>query len=383
MGTLHFSTAVIDNHATLAQNVSSMGFRNAAATFNYTMNKFRRNRLRGSSSAIAAALWVAIALASRGDEPAAAKVAPMLKDVAAALEGVSSSSGGVSFVLGNTKVPRGGHLQGIQVRFDAVKKRHLVYLTHDSETVAYMLVVGFTPDVGQPGRIVTYQEFPSDGRSPPLRHAGGIQLVGDVLAVGLEDNQLKTRSEVQFWDVSNAEKPTQLTHLTVARSGAAKDKTSGAVGLLRREAGHVLAVANWDSRAIDFYLTTEANLADSACRFKHHGRWTVESATTTDWRPDSSFETYQAINLVADVEGTLYLLGLNTTVAGQDIDDLFAVRLDQPPDKMLRKLAHRELKLTRENHFRFGGGIWVDGDRLVILSSPRNLTPETWIGIAR
>lgn len=322
-------------------------------------------------------------LVARGQEPAGAKTAPLLSNVVTAFEGFSSSSGGISFALGNTKVPRGGHLQGIQARFDAVKNRHLVYLTHDSETVAYMLVVEFTPDVGQPGRVVTYQEFPSDGRSPPLRHAGGMQLVGNVLAVGLEDNQVKTRSEVQFWDVANAEKPVQLKHLTVARSGAAKEQTSGAVGLLRREAGHVLAVANWDSRGIDFYLASGANLADPVCRFKHHARWQVTSAETSDWRPDSSFETYQAVNLVADTQGGLYLLGLNTTAAGQDIVDLFSVQLDQPPDKMLLKLAGLELKLARENRFRFAGGIWVDRERLVVLSSPRNLAPETWIGIAR
>jgi hypothetical protein len=332
---------------------------------------------------ILAALLVVLPFAARGAEPAPAKVAPMLKDVAAALEGLSLLSSGISFALGNTKLPRGGHLQGIQVRFDAAKNRYFFYLTHDSETVAYMLVVEFTPEVGQPGRVVAYQEFPSDGRSPPLRHAGGMQLVGDVLAVGVEDNQQKTRSEVQFWDVADAEKPVQLKHLTVARSGAAKDKTSGAVGLLRREADHVLAVANWDSRAIDFYLASGANLADPSCRFKYHARWTVESAATTDWRPDASFETYQAINLVADAEGSPYLLGLNTTVAGKDIVDLFSVRMDQQPEKTLLKLAGLELKLAKENRFRFAGGIWVDRDQLVILSGPGNLTPKTSIGIVR
>ncbi len=306
----------------------------------------------------------------------------MLADVVAAFEQVFSSSEAVSFALGKTTLPRGGHLQGIQVRFDAIKNRHLVYLTHDSETVAYLLVVEFVDDFTRPGRVVAYQEFPSDGGSPALRHAGGMQLVGDVLAVGLEDNQQKTRSEVQFWDVSNAEKPAQLKHLTIPRTGTAKDKTSGAVGILRREAGYVLAVANWDSRAIDFYLAPGASLSEPACRFKQLARWQVDSARTADWRPDATFGTYQAINLVADEQG-LFLLGLNTTSAGQDIVDLFSVRLDQPPDEMLQKLAQKELKLARENRFRFAGGIWVDRGRLAVLSSPRNLAPQTWIGIAR
>lgn len=332
---------------------------------------------------IVAALLAAMPLVARGDEIAGAKAAPLLSNVLTAFEGVSSSSEAVSFALGQTKLPRGGHLQGIQVRFDASKNRHMVFLTHDSETVAYLLIVEFTEGFSRSGRVVAYQEFPSDGGSPPLRHAGGTQLVGDVLAVGLEDNQEKTRSEIQFWDISNAEKPAQLKHLTIARSGAAKDKTSGAVGLLRREAGHVLAVANWDSRAIDFYVTPASSLADPACRFRQLARWQVDSAEMADWQPDSSFGTYQAVNLVADAQGGLFLLGLNTTSGGQDIVDLFSLRLDQPPSKMLRKLAQKQLKLPRENRFRFAGGIWVDHDRLAILSSPRGLAPQTWIGIAR
>ena len=341
------------------------------------------SRWQARSLSFVTALLVTLAPAARGVEPAGAKVAPLLNDVVASFEQVTSSSEAVSFALGKSTLPRSGHLQGIQVRFDAIKNRQLVFLTHDSETVAYLVVVEFVPDFSRPGRVVAYQEFPSDGRSPPLRHAGGTQLVGDVLAVGLEDNQQKTRSEVQFWDVSNAEKPEQLKHLTIPRNGAAKDKTSGAVGLVRREAGHVLAVANWDSRAIDFYLTPGSSLSDPACRFKHHSRWQVDSAETTDWRPDSTFGTYQAVNLVADAHDGLFLLGLNTTSAGQDIVDLFSVRLDHPPDKILLKLAQKELKLAKENRLRFAGGIWVDRDRLTILSSQRNLAPQTWIGIAR
>jgi hypothetical protein len=347
------------------------------------MNGTATDRSHVRSLSIVVALLFAMPVAGRGDQPASAKVSPLLNDVVVAFEHLSSASEAASFDLGQTKLPRGGHLQGVQVRYEAIKNRHLVYLTHDSETVAYLLIVEFTDDFIRPGRVVAYREFPSDGGSPPLRHAGGTQLVGDILAVGLEDNQEKTRSEVQFWDVSSAEKPAQLKHLTISRTGAAKEKTSGAVGLLRRGAGHLLAVANWDSRAIDFYLTPASRLTDPTCRFKQLARWQVDLAETADWRPDSSFGTYQAVNLVADAQGGLFLFGLNTTSAGQDIVDLFSVRLDQPPGKMLQKLAQKQLKLPRENRFRFAGGIWVDRDRLAILSSPRGLAPQTWIGIAR
>jgi len=32
-----------------------------------------------------------------------------------------------------------------------------------------------------------------------------------------------------------------------------KDKTAGAVGIVRRDHDHLLAVANWDARDLDFY----------------------------------------------------------------------------------------------------------------------------------
>ncbi len=233
---------------------------------------------------LAAGLLFAVPLFACGGEPAPAKPAPLLAGVVSAFDKLPSTSESVGFTLGETMLPRGGHLQGIQVRFDAAGNRNLAYLTHDSDTVAYLLIVEFVPDFSRPGRVVGYQEFPSDGRSPPLRHAGGIQLLGDVLAVGLEDNQNKTRSEVQFWDVATAEAPVQLKHLTISRSGAPKDLTSGAVGLVRRGHDHVLAVANWDSRAVDFYLAPQLPLSDPACRFKFHARWRVDSAKTSDWR---------------------------------------------------------------------------------------------------
>ena len=59
-------------------------------------------------------------------------------------------------------------------------------------------------------------------QTPPLRHAGGMQLAGDVLAVGLEDNQQKTRSEIQFWDVADPARLVQLAHLTLRRDGDAE-----------------------------------------------------------------------------------------------------------------------------------------------------------------
>ncbi|MEX2112493.1 MAG: hypothetical protein WD845_04870 [Pirellulales bacterium] len=290
----------------------------------------------------------------------------------------------LKFDLNGIAPPAGGHLQGIQMRFDSVTGRHLAFLSHDSLTVAFLLVVEFPGDLSQPGRAIHLHVFPSDGQSPPLRHAGGIQLCENVLAVGVEDNQQKTRSQVQFWDVSNPLAPRQREHLAIHRSGNPEDQTAGGVALARRKGDHVAAVANWDSRAIDFYVSNGKPLDDRACRFAMIARWTAAAADKSDWQPDSRCEPYQAVNLVATSDGVLRLVGFASTPSGQDVADVFAVDLDQrDTGRLLRKQARKIVTLTAGNHFRYAGGLWLDGNRPGVLSSQRNLAPPATLNLLR
>ncbi len=286
------------------------------------------------------------------------------------------------FDLNGLTAPPGGHLQGIQMGPVVGERRH-VFLSHDSQTVGYLLVVEFPVDLGGPGRTIHLQKFPSDGQSPPLRHAGGIQLCDNVLAVGVEDNQQKTRSEVQFWDVANPREPTQLEHLTIRRQGEPEDQSAGGVALASLRDRWITAVANWDSRAIDFYQTNGKPLADSECRFEMQTRWLAASADRSNWQPDRETGQYQAINLLASADGTLLLFGFATTATGQDVVDVFAVDLQQPPERTLRKTSRQQMRLTDGCHFRYAGGLWLDGDRIGVLASPRNLAPKTTLNLAR
>ncbi len=294
----------------------------------------------------------------------------------------------LSFSPGSFELPAGGHLQGVQLRYDASGKRHLAFLSHDSLSVAYLLVVEFPAkspeDFSSPGRLIHMHKFPSDGQTPPLRHAGGIQIAGDTLVVGVEDNQAKTRSQVQFWDVSSPAAITQYKHLTIERtSKQPKDMTAGAVGLVATSRGHLLAVANWDSRAIDFYHSNGMPLADPACAFEQRERWTIELADKTNWTPDAAFGAYQAINLVADSDQRLFLLGFDTAPAGGDLVDLFAIEQASPAAQRLHKIARHSIRLRDANHFRFAGGAWIRDGRLVVLSSPRNVVAETTLNVAQ
>ncbi len=288
------------------------------------------------------------------------------------------------FTDGGLNPPTGGHTQGIQMMHDPQRQRYVAFLSHDSLLFGYLLVVEFSEDLNRPGRAIELHQFPSDGESPPLRHAGGIQVCDKVLAVGVEDNQQKTRSEVQFWDMTEPVLPRQYEHLTIRRKGEPEDQTAGGVGLARRQHDHVVAVANWDSKAIDFYLSNGKPLEDKDCRFALHTRWLAATANRLDWKPDQKVDAYQAVNLVSDAAGKILLLGFATTNRGQDIVDVFEVDLNQRDgDQMLQKVARQMMRLTAGSHFRHAGGWWHDGDRPAVLSSQRNLTPQTKLNLAR
>ncbi len=320
-------------------------------------------------------LFVGLVLGEAG--PARGQVADVERDFA----NIPAESRSVRFRLGNFDLPVGGHLQGIQMRPDANGGHPLVFLSHDSDTEAYLCIVQLSERQTAIGHVLQVHRFPSDGQSPPLRHAGGIQLVGDILAVGLEDNQLKTRSEIQFWDVSDPKQPKQLRHLTIVRRGAVKEKTAGAVGLVRRKNDHLVAVANWDSRALDFYVSNGKPLANPTCRFVFDRRWRDDKADKQDWQPDRRFGSHQAIQLVSDAAGATFLFGFNTASDGRDLAELFAVDTNQEPDRLLRKLASRPINLGESNHFRSTGGIAVDGNRFRILSSEHHLHATTRLSI--
>jgi len=305
----------------------------------------------------------------------------VLPDVAAALKAVKFPGDVLHFERGEIKLPAGGHLQGIQAIWDAANKRELLIISHDSLTVAYLAfveVAARTDDVfTDAGRLLRIQQLPSDGQSPPLRHAGGIQLSGTTLAVGVEDNQDKRRSQIQFWNVADPDRLEQFKHLTILRSSdTPKQATAGAIGLVTREKDHLLAVGNWDCRAIDFYVSNGKPLADPTCRFEHVLIWKADSAATEDWKPDSFRGTYQSLNLLRETSGSIFLLGFDTTPAGQNVIDLYEVDLALKADRALRKVGRKTVSLDGDSQFRHAGGAIIRDGELLILSSERNFRSE-------
>ena len=283
-----------------------------------------------------------------------------LDDPVQAFENIPINSRKIEIDLGRTEFPNSGHFQGIQSYYDSSLKKQICFISRDSELKAYFITAAFDPGTLSDGEIRHIQYLPSDGRQPPLRHAGGIQLIGDYLVVGVEDNQDKLRSEIQFWDVADPFATKQRTSLTVKReSTIPKDKTAGAVAVVKRAKDHLMLVANWGTKALDFYTSNRLPLINDSCKFFLNFRWTIAEAEKDLWKPDSNWGNYQSINLICDRDFNLFLLGFYTKDSCSELIDLFSIDLSKDPEYIIQKLSSKQILLGEDVHFQYSGGITI------------------------
>jgi len=234
-------------------------------------------------------------------------------------------------------------------------------LTRNSDKQAYLVVVEIDKKAEQFGTVRKILEFPSDGYTPPLRHPGGFQIIGDFLIVGVEDDHEKMRSQIQFWDLSNPFQPILNAPLTVFRhSKTIKEKTAGALGICKRKSDHLLAVGNWHSATVDFYRSNGYPLNDNRCRFEDKTiiRWDKKIANKKNWKPNRKWGTYQSINLFADDEYNIYMVGFDRFWR-RDFADLFALDMKKPTNNIIQKLDSKHMKLKGGATFLHAGGLYI------------------------
>lgn len=245
------------------------------------------------------------------------------------------------------RVPSGGHLQGIQPLGDS-----LLVITASSGDYSYYLLA-------DQHRVRSIQKI-SDS---PFRHAGGCQAAGRNLTVGVEDNRSKMQSDIYRIQLDAAGKETRKEILT-SRQGTFKRSTAGAVGYVEAGTTWLAAVADWDSRNIDFYASRRDSI--------------VLLGTAT--APDSlHWCAYQSVNLVLDTTGGLYMIGFGLDSKG-DRADLFAVQLNNG-QAALQLVRTRYFKCKGAG-FRYGAGIHVtSGGKLEIYTCARNPAASIAINI--
>jgi len=275
-------------------------------------------------------------------------MSPLLGNVPGAFQRIADRGRSLTIDRAGVVLPAGGHFQGIQ-RIASAPRRLVV--TSSSNSAAYFLICDMFDDTRGRARP------PVTAGVSPMDHAGGCQVAGDVLAVGVEDDNSRQVSEVQFWHLGGVE-PARLGAQTIPRRGAPKVSTAGAVGVSAYRGGAALAVGTWDADTIDFYLARRDPFARGATPFAFHRTWSKDAADKTGWI-DQNYGSYQSVNLLAQRDGKLYLTGFHRDGGGDDWMDLYAVDLDAPAPRMLRKVGKKHMYCGDGCSFRDGAGVYV------------------------
>ena len=258
------------------------------------------------------------------------------------------------------------HFQGIQ----RLRHGRYVAITGNSPTASHLVIMELAsrlatrafrsncPHVaGPPDRdqVVAVETI-----STQLRHAGGFQVLGDYLAVGVEEGEV---SEVVFYDLRDPSRPQRLH--TLERTSAALHRdgdppTAGAVALARipNDGRYLLVVGRRNSNTLDFYRSSDTTMARGS--FDYLSTWN-EGALLSLIDGDDEFGNYQNLNLIPQRDGRLFLLGLHNNVllhVGQDWADLFTVDLGADEEAVLTKVAKKHLFTTDRISMDAGAGSW-------------------------
>ncbi|MHC4326555.1 MAG: hypothetical protein ACYSWW_00355 [Planctomycetota bacterium] len=307
-----------------------------------------------------ASLLLTGALARSHPESQPVDVNPRIGDVPTALNKVSLEPHELACQAGDFAIPPGGHFQGIQQAM--IRGEQFAIISGSSDSDSYLVLASIEDSAG---RIVALKRL----LPRPFKHAGGFQVIGDYLAVGIEDNDAKDSSKIWILELSQLLGPGRLKPIVeIERRGAYKCATAGAVGFAKARGRHLLFVAAWDSATIDIYRSNGKALHEPNFAFKLRETWQADKADRSDWF-DQYYAAYQSINLVVDRNDRVFMVGFGKMDAA-NVMDTFEVKLEEsvPTAKRFEKLGRRILG-CRKTSFRSGSGLVItDSGVLTVLS---------------
>jgi len=200
----------------------------------------------------------------------------------------------------------------------------------------------------------------TESLSSSLNHAGGIQLLGNILAVPLENSD-GTKSEIHFFDMSVPSQPRQVGQ-TLRRWNI----SAGTATLGQMPDGHyLLIVGGPDANPLDFYISALPNTLE----FQHFYQWDKRQIL------NGEFEAYQSINLVTECgSGDLYLAGTHGNTYFEDWADLFSLRNGPGESVEIREVSNKHVYCgdyqgTDHCNFDAAAGIYVDPSNQLYLYS--------------
>ncbi|HEV8200982.1 MAG TPA: hypothetical protein VGS03_13250 [Candidatus Polarisedimenticolia bacterium] len=177
--------------------------------------------------------------------------------------------------------------------------------------------------------VVLTLTFDGTGSWPAFGHPGGMQIVGDVLAVGLEhpyspQDIADNVNRVLFIDISNPENPQPLTSLPIP----VQDGFSvGAVAITPLPDGrYLLLVTGQEGDTVKLFESNQTNLKDPNLTWQQKLVWKPNDDPAIDscW-PEGGWYDYahQSLNFVREggPTGQLYLIGGRNTDAAPLLGD--------------------------------------------------------------
>jgi hypothetical protein len=222
------------------------------------------------------------------------------------------------------------------------------------------------------GDVVTHVDV-----DPVMWHTGGLSMLGPILAVPIHGGSPR-QAKIVFYDLGNPEEPRKLP-VEIDRPS----RKASAVALTRLATGRYLAavVAAFDGRPlrVDFYLSRTQALEDGFA--PEPATWLVSEVQARPGQ-ERTFDHFQAINIVRQADGRLFLVGFHNTFAsasalpGRDYADLYEVvfpeesihaehpRLEKP---VIVKIANRMMRCTGGYcNMDAAAGLYIDPHTLTL-----------------
>ncbi|CAJ1387899.1 unnamed protein product [Effrenium voratum] len=195
-----------------------------------------------------------------------------------------------------------------------------------------------------------------------LTHAGGFQVSGDLLAIGLEAQctpmertfmTCRKQSEVRFYDVSDPLDPKRLGSF-IDRPG----QSAGAVGIVQQQNGKWLAlVGDGDNNNIDMYVQQEDGSWKLSASW-NKGELLINAGVS------GGYKSYQSMNLILQQDGKIFMVcaARSSMVGGADYFDLFSVQPTGSGRATVTMVASKHVT-CHGCDFGAAGAVYVDSSR--------------------
>jgi hypothetical protein len=256
-------------------------------------------------------------------------------------------------IKGNfTQLPQGGHLQGIQLYQSG--GQNYIFVSGSSNDFAYYFVAKGISDT------LYHLAYIRKMLNKPFKHAGGFQIAGHYLAVGVEDDDAKDSSKVLVYNISNPGISDTTTAAFFLRGGIFKESTAGAVGAMLKGDTLIAAIASWDAMTIDvvhFYF--DKTTKDIATQ-KHIAKWNMSS--------NVGWNAYQSINLYWVDKSEILFVGTGAK-NGEQIVDVYNIKPLANNNWQWIKTSSPAVDFTAQS-LRYAGGTGMYNNKLTVFATP-------------